>query len=95
MKKRTGIARAVAKVASIDLHQMPTKALLARLARLRMCEESLATSDLSPGEVAHVAGILFKETPEWSEAFAEVREALATREHVPRPAPRSSIKKQK
>jgi len=84
MKKRTGIDRAVAQVASVDLHGMPTKALLARLARLRTCEESLAASDLSPGEVEHVAGILFKSSPEWLKAFAEIKEALATREHLPR-----------
>jgi len=84
MKKRTGIDRAVDQVASVDLHRMPTKALLARLARLRACEESLAASDLSPGEVEQVAGILFKSSPKWLKAFAEIKEALATREHLPR-----------
>ena len=85
MKKRSGSNRAVAHVASTDLRQMPTKALLARLARLRMCEESLAASDLSPSEIKAVNGILFKATAEWSEAFAQVREELASREHIPRP----------
>ena len=86
MKKRTGIDRAVAQVDSVDLRQMATKALLARLARLRMCEESLAASDLSPGEVQHVAGILFKSSPEWSKAFSEIQEVLAARGHLPRSA---------
>jgi hypothetical protein len=86
MKKRSGIQRAVPQVSRADLHQWPTKALLARLARLRLCEESLAASDLSPVEAQAACGILFKDTPEWSDASAQVREELATREHVPRPA---------
>lgn len=85
MKKRSGIQRAVPRVTSTDLRQMPTKALLARLARLRTCEESLATSDLSQSEVQAANGILFKATLEWSQASEQVREELATREHVPRP----------
>ena len=89
MKKRTGIERAVAQVASVDLHKVPTKSFLARLARLRMCEESLAASDLSAGEVEHVGGILFKSSPEWLKAFAEVKEALAAREHLPRSTAKS------
>jgi hypothetical protein len=89
MKKRTGIGRVVAQVASVDLRQMPTKALLARLARLRMCEESLAASDLAPGEVERVTGILFKSSPEWSKAFSEVKEALAAREHLSRSTAKS------
>ena len=82
MKKRIGTERVVAFATADDLRQMPTKALLARLARLRMCEESLAASDLSPTEVESVRGILFKSTPEWSQAFGEVKQELATREHV-------------
>jgi hypothetical protein len=90
MKKRFGIARAVAPATVEDLRRMNTRALLARLERLRRCEESLDASDLSPGEVESVAGILFKSTPEWSQAFAELKEELATREHVPRRSAKSS-----
>jgi hypothetical protein len=89
MKKRSGINRVVAHATITDLQKMSTKALLARLAHLRMCEESLAVSDLLPSEAQSVNGILFKATPEWSEAFAQVREELGNREHIPRPKGRS------
>jgi hypothetical protein len=92
MKKLYGIARAVPMATVDDLQKMPTKALLARLARLRMCEESLAVSDLSPEEADSASGILFKSTPEWLRAFDQVKEELSTREHVPRPIARRNAK---
>ena len=69
-----------------DLRKMPTKTLLARLARLRMCEESLAASDMDPEEAGAASGILFKSASEWVQAFDQVKDEFSTREHVPRPA---------
>ncbi len=82
MKKKTGTERAVVHIPASALRTMPTKALLARLASLRMCEESLAASDLRADEVTSVRGILFKATPEWVEAYSQVKKELSTREHV-------------
>ena len=31
----------------------------------------------------HLVGILFKDTPEWTLAYTEAKQALASREHVP------------
>jgi hypothetical protein len=62
---------------------MQTKALLGRLARLQQCEASASLSDATPQELAGSTGIHFKDTPEWRTAHEELKQVLATREHVP------------
>lgn len=84
MKKRSGVRRAVAIRDRADLASLSTKQLLGRLARLRFCEESAELSDLTPQEIGLSRGILFKRTPEWRAAYADLKEILATREHVSR-----------
>ena len=83
MKNRFGAERAVPVRTREEVEAMPTKALLARLERLHRCEESPSDSDLSPLEVPDDVGILFKNQPAWAIAYQEVKEVLATREHVP------------
>ncbi len=68
------------------LSTRPTKALLARLRCLLRCEESPFATDAYPDELARAEGILFKDTPEWQNAYAELKQLLATREHVPKGA---------
>ncbi len=63
-----------------------TKALLGRVRRLQECEESPDASDMDADELARVKGILFKNTPEWATAYADLKQLLATREHVPKGA---------
>ena len=46
MKKKSGLKRAVPIVSVDELRQLNTGALLARLQRLRFCEESREKSDL-------------------------------------------------
>lgn len=71
-------------VLGIDvLSVMQTKVLLGRLRRLQRCEESASGSDATPAELARTEGILFKDTPEWKTAHAELTQVLATREHIP------------
>jgi len=66
-----------------ELETLPTGALLARLKRLRWCEESRADSDLSDEEVASVAGsILFKEDAAWRAAYTDLKQVLVGREHL-------------
>lgn len=65
------------------LSTMHTKTLLARLRRLHQCEESAGGSDASADELADAVGILFKDTPEWTLAYTEVKQAFASREHGP------------
>jgi hypothetical protein len=66
----------------IELEALPTKRLLALLRRLHECEESLALSDK---DVADDSGCIeFKQSPEWVSAFRDVKQVLASREHVPK-----------
>ena len=83
MKKGRGLARAVSPIGRQELETLPTGALLVRLKRLRWCEESRAGSDLSDEEVrAAAASILFKEDAAWHAAYADLKEVLASREHL-------------
>lgn len=83
MKKGKGLARAVRPMSRLELEALPTGALLARLKRLRWCEEGREDSDLSDDQVESAAGlILFKRDPAWSGAYEELKSVLADREHV-------------
>jgi len=91
MKRRSGIRRAVAVLGRTRLESLTTKQLLGRLARLRFCEESADVSDLTPHEIELARGILFKRTLEWRTAYTDLKEVLATREHVSRVSARSPM----
>jgi len=78
MKMGNGLARE-------ELEQMTTGALLARLKRLRWCEDDQEWSDLTEEEVSSVSQlILFKSEDTWKTAFSEVKEVLSRREHADR-----------
>lgn len=84
MKKGRGLARAVPPLPREALEALPTASLLARLKRLRWCEESRAGSDLSEREVASAGDlILFKEDSAWRDAHADLKAVLDRREHLP------------
>lgn len=83
MKKGHGLARAVAPMERHELEALPTGALLARLQRLRWCEDTQARSDLSNEEISSVGGsILFKEDAAWRAAYADLKDVLANRGHL-------------
>ena len=85
MKKGRGLDRALPVLASDQVDAMPTGALLARLRRLRWCEDSPELSDLSREAVASAAHlILFKSDPAWRAAHDDVKRALAMRDHAPK-----------
>ncbi len=66
-----------------ELEKLPTGALLARLKRLRWCEDSPDKSDLSEAEIASVDGqILFKSDALWQSAYADLKDVLASRENL-------------
>lgn len=82
MKKGHGLQRALPRIGRGELENLSTGALLARLKRLRWCEEGRNESDMSDGEVASASGmILFKEDDAWRSAYTDVKEILAGREH--------------
>ena len=65
---------------------MRTRELLGRRRRLLRSVESANLSDASPEELAQATGILFKDTPEWKTAYLQLKQVLATREHIPQGA---------
>ncbi len=92
MSKSYFEARAVPQIDRDELEHLPTKALLARLDKLRRCEDSLEGTDMNADEITAVEGILFKESPEWREAYEAVKAVLSTREHVPGAAERRQMR---
>jgi hypothetical protein len=83
MKKRKGIARAVDVLTIEELENLPTRALLARLKRLRFCEEAAESSDVSCTEIASVdRKIIFKNTLIWREAYDQLKRILDLRENI-------------
>ena len=66
-----------------ELERLSTRQLLARLKRLRQCEESVLLSDRDDASNTS-ATILFKDTPEWHVAYEQVKGVLSLREHVPK-----------
>jgi len=84
MKKGHGLQRVVPIISEKKLLELNTKQLMGRLKKLRYCEESFEGSDLLESEVASCTGILFKNTPEWKEAYETVKRILSLREHLPR-----------
>ena len=67
-----------------ELEALSTKQLLARLRRLRQCEESLARSDQEVESSDAAGTIRFKQSPEWVVAYKQLKAVLARREHVPK-----------
>lgn len=83
MEKKSGTHRAMPRMSIEELKALNTKALLARLKRLRFCEDSPAQSDLTDEEIASVGNlILFKSDPEWTTAYRDLKQVLNGREHV-------------
>jgi len=68
-----------------ELEKLSTRQLLARLARLRQCEESALLSDRD--DVSHTSeSIQFKDAPEWKAAYEQIKGVISLREHVPKGA---------
>lgn len=77
-----------------ELELLNTRELLSRLQKLRACEEDHDPRSWLDEEVAPFADmILFKDDPRWAVAFKDLKEILATREHIPRKKGRSKRRK--
>jgi hypothetical protein len=79
-----------------ELKAMHTGSLMRRREALLRCEESFEQSDRYGYEPQPIAGgdIEFKDTPEWKQAYAELKVELATREHVPNKQERKALRRQ-
>jgi hypothetical protein len=72
--------RPIKPIPLAQLEKLPTKRLLARLKQLHQCQESVSVSDRA-GE-RNASGEVFKDSPEWIEAYGQIKRLLAKREHV-------------
>lgn len=83
MKKGRGLSRALAPLTRPELEALSTPALLARLERLRWCEENAAASDMTAEEIASAKDlILFKSDEAWRSAYADLKDVLGKRGHA-------------
>ena len=78
---------------------MHTGSLMSRRAALLKCEESFEMSDRNGYEtkpnVSQAGLIEFKNTPEWQEAYKDLKKVLSTRENVPNKQERKEIRREK
>ncbi|HZS09883.1 MAG TPA: hypothetical protein VFD58_33965 [Blastocatellia bacterium] len=65
----------------VELERLTTRQLLARLRCLQQCEESIELSDRGDGRTLPDT-IEFKNTPEWSAAYQQLKDVLARGEHI-------------
>ncbi len=85
------LKRSVEPLPKNELESWTVYRLMERLKVLRACMEWIDDRDIFPEEVAQVEGrILLKGTPEWNAAWSDIKEVLATKEHLPRPQRYSS-----
>ena len=82
-----------------ELREMHTGSLMSRRAALLKCEESFEESDRSGYEMkpsTSVTGMIeYKNTPEWKNAYNELKSVLSNRENIPNKQERKEIRKAK
>ena len=78
-----------------QLMTLHTGTLMKRRDELLKCDESLEISDSLKTELNSQDLIQYKNTKEWREAYADVKEVLSTREHVPNKKERKLLRQQK
>jgi hypothetical protein len=78
-----------------QLMTLHTGTLMKRRDELLKCDESLEMSDSLKTELNSQDLIQYKNTKEWREAYADVKEVLSTREHVPNKKERKLLRQQK
>lgn len=82
-----------------ELKEMHIGSLMSRRAALLKCEESFVLSDRNGHEANYKASksgfVEFKDTPEWQQAYSDLKAVLSTRENVPNKQERKEIRKEK
>jgi len=82
-----------------ELASMHTGTLMKRREALLKCEESFKSSDLNGYETKPLTSetglIQFKDTPEWQQAYSELKSVLSKRENIPNKQERKQIRKEK
>lgn len=82
-----------------ELEKMHTGTLMNRRSALLKCEESFESSDQNGHEAkpsASITGVIeFKDSPEWKQAYNQLKEVLSNREHVPNKLERKKLRQLK
>lgn len=82
-----------------ELNKMHTGSLMKRRAALLKCEESFEATDRNGYEaklmVEDTRLIEFKDTPEWQQAHADLKNVLSARENLPNKKERKEIRRAK
>ena len=82
-----------------ELANMHTGTLIKRRDALLKCEESFESSDRNGYEtkplVSSTGLIEFKDTPEWQQAYNDLKSVLSTRENIPNKQERKEIRIEK
>ena len=76
-----------------ELEAMHTGSLMSRRKALLKCDESFELSDQTTRSSSGL--IEFKDTPEWKQAYQQLKEVLADREHVPNKLERKNLRQLK
>jgi len=82
-----------------DLQKMHTGTLMNRRAALLKCEETFEMSDRNGYETMPLAsdtGIIeFKDSPEWRQAYKDLKGILANRDNIPNKQERKALRQAK
>lgn len=76
-----------------ELEQMHTGTLMKRRDDLLKCPDP--PEPLEGREVSTGSDILYKNTPQWNEAYHDVKTVLANREHMPNKQQRRAIRQER
>ncbi len=80
-------------ISRADLEDMHTGTLMSRRNALLKCEESFELSDQY--QAAKHNGIEFKNTPQWKQAYQDLKAVLSTRENIPSKQERKALRQAK
>lgn len=92
------MASKVEKKSKTELEDMHTGTLMKRRKALLECEESYVVSVLytEEGENKPTLGMIqFKDTPEWAQAYEDLKSVLSTRENVLSKKERKELRQQR
>jgi hypothetical protein len=87
------VSKKLEVISKPDLEKMHTGTLMSRRNALLKCEESFEMSDQY--QAAKSDGIEFKNTPQWEQAYQDIKAVLSTRENIPNKQERKALRQAK
>jgi len=87
------VSKRLEVISKSDLEKMHTGTLMSRRNALLKCEESFELSDQY--QASKNDGIEFKNTPQWKQAYQDIKAVLSTRENIPNKQERKALRQAK